>query len=245
MRARRPPAAARHGARAPQERSLTGRAAARFVGSYPRADTPLDPPLPEVALLGRSNVGKSSLLNALVGQRIARTSGTPGKTRMLNVYELQLRGEWCVVPPGATRDAAVPGRAPLTTHHALYVLDLPGYGYAKVSHAERAAFRALLAGVLARPRLTGVVWLLDLRREPSAEDGAMQDTFAAGGVRVLAALTKADKLSRGEGAAHARTLRDALRLDADQVVTTSAKTREGVSELRAAIAGLLEGQERS
>src|SRR5213594_4179642 len=83
MRDVRPCAAARHRAPPPEERSLTD---PRFIGSFPRADVLLDPPLPEVAFVGRSNVGKSSLLNALVGQRIAKISGTPGKTRALNVF---------------------------------------------------------------------------------------------------------------------------------------------------------------
>src|SRR6266702_3481149 len=81
MRHLRPRAAARHRASSSEERSLTD---PKYIGSFPRADTQLDPPLPEVAFLGRSNVGKSSLLNALVGRRIAKTSGTPGKTRALN-----------------------------------------------------------------------------------------------------------------------------------------------------------------
>src|SRR5437867_6473576 len=126
MRDRRPAPAARHRARPPEERSLTAPAPdpePRFVGSFPRADAPLDPPLPEVALVGRSNVGKSSLLNVLAGRKIARVSGTPGKTRLLNVYLMPLlHGEWYV------------GASP---HHAFYFLDLPGYGYSKASKADR------------------------------------------------------------------------------------------------------------
>src|SRR5256885_7113580 len=82
-----------------------------FIGSFPRADVLLDPPLPEVAFVGRSNVGKSTLLNALVGQRIAKTSGTPGKTRALNVFLID------------------------DSH---YFLDLPGYGYARAGKAHRS-----------------------------------------------------------------------------------------------------------
>src|SRR5437773_11606026 len=96
MRHLRPRAAARHRASSAEERSLTD---PKYIGSFPRADAQLDPPLPEVAFLGRSNVGKSSLLNALVGRRIAKTSATPGKTRALNVvlvdesyYSLDLPG---------------------------------------------------------------------------------------------------------------------------------------------------------
>src|SRR5213593_59665 len=95
-----PRAVARDRASPPEERSLTG---ARYIGSFPRADALLDPPLPEVAFIGRSNVGKSSLLNALVGRRIAKISGTPGKTRALNVFLIPTlgSGEWDVGPSGA------------------------------------------------------------------------------------------------------------------------------------------------
>src|SRR5438445_1309135 len=97
-----------------------------FVGSFPRADVPLDPPLPELALIGRSNVGKSSLLNALVGQRIAKVSATPGKTRSLNVFLLDIgSGEWGVVRDGENRPAAARRQVPLPTPHAFYFLDLP------------------------------------------------------------------------------------------------------------------------
>src|SRR5213596_1334215 len=118
-------APARHRAPAPEERSLTD---PQYVGSFPRADAPLDPPLPEVAFIGRSNVGKSSLLNALVGRRIAKTSGTPGKTRMLNVFLI-----------GGSH----------------YFLDLPGYGYARAGQTQRTAFRALVKYALQRERLKG------------------------------------------------------------------------------------------
>jgi GTP-binding protein len=120
-----------------------------------------------------------------------------------------------------------------------YFLDLPGYGYARASKADRAAFLALLRAALVRPRLAGVVWLLDLRREPSADDRVMQDTLAAGGTRVLAAFTKADKLPRGQRLTRARSLRAALALDEDQVVATSAPSGEGITELRDAIADLV------
>src|SRR6267143_761337 len=204
-----PCAVARDRASPPEERSLTD---ARYIGSFPRADALLDPPLPEVAFIGRSNVGKSSLLNALVGRRIAKTSGTPGKTRALNVFLID---------------------------GSYYFLDLPGYGYARAGKAQRAAFRGLLKHALRRERLRGVVWLLDIRHPPSADDRAMQEVLVEGETHVLAALTKGDKLSTGERRTRERELREELELPEDQVVVTSAKTGEGISDLNEAIAGLL------
>src|SRR5882762_8938889 len=211
MRDVRPCAAARHRAPPPEERSLSD---PRFIGSFPRADVLLDPPLPEVAFVGRSNVGKSSLLNALVGRRIAKTSGTPGKTRALNVFLID---------------------------GSYYFLDLPGYGYARAGKVQRAAFRGLLKHALRRERLRGVVWLLDIRHPPSADDRAMQEVLVEGETHVLAALTKGDKLSTGERRTRERELREELELPEDQVVVTSAKTGEGISDLNEAIAGLISG----
>jgi GTP-binding protein len=170
----------------------------------------LAPPLPEIAFIGRSNVGKSSLLNALVGRRIAKVSGTPGKTRALNVFEVD----------------------------GQYFLDLPGYGYARAGKADRAAFRRLLAHALERERLAGVVWLLDIRHAPSVDDRAMQDLLAAGRTDVLAAFTKSDKLPARQRAQREAELRAALELDADQVIVTSVQTGAGITELRQAIGAL-------
>src|SRR5881296_1543619 len=162
-----------------------------FVGSFPRADVALELPLPEVAFVGRSNVGKSSLLNALVGRKIAKTSGTPGKTRALNVFLID---------------------------ESHYFLDLPGYGYARAGKAQRAAFRGLVKHALRRERLRGVVWLLDIRHALSVDDQAMQDVLVQGEIHVLAALTKADKLSAAQRRARERELREESELPEDQVL---------------------------
>jgi len=122
---------------------------------------------------------------------------------------------------------------------SLYLLDLPGYGYARASKGELTAFRGLLNHVVKRPRLVGVVWLLDIRRDPSPEDNAMQDAFAAVGTRVLAALTKGDKLPRGQRLTRATALREALSMTDDQIIVTSAKTGDGIPELREAVAALV------
>src|SRR5206468_2927568 len=120
----------------------------------------------------------------LAGRRIAKISGTPGKTRALNVF-------------------LIPG--PLTP---LYFLDLPGYGYARAGKAQRAAFRGLVKHALRRERLRGVVWLLDIRHALSADDQAMQDALADEATQVLAALTKGDKLSSGKRSTRERELRE-------------------------------------
>ncbi|PYP59608.1 MAG: ribosome biogenesis GTP-binding protein YsxC [Gemmatimonadetes bacterium] len=211
MRHIRPRAAPRHRAPPPEERSLSD---PRYIGSFPRADVLLDPPLPEVAFVGRSNVGKSSLLNALVGRRIAKISGTPGKTRALNVFVID---------------------------ESHYFLDLPGYGYARVGKAQRAAFRGLVKHALRRERLRGVVWLLDIRHALSTDDQAMQDALAEEQTQVLAALTKGDKLSSGKRSTRERELREELGLPEDQVTVTSAKTGAGIADLKEAIAGLISG----
>ncbi len=159
---------------------------------------------------------------------------------MLNVYEIPVkRGEWYVVDPEASRAATPHGQQPRTTHHAFYFLDLPGYGYARAAQTERAAFRHLIRHVIERPRLAGVLWLLDIRREPSEDDRTMQRLFAERGTPVLAALTKSDAVARTARTRRAAELRDALELEEDQMIVTSARKSEGIEELRDAIAGLI------
>jgi len=162
-----------------------------------------------VALIGRSNVGKSSLLNALVGRTgLARVSGTPGKTTLLNAFRLP----------------------------EFYLVDLPGYGFARAGKTARAGYRQLIDRyLLERPTLTGVVWLLDVRHAPSRDDQEMQDLLARSGKPVLVALTKADKLTRSAQAARIREMAVALGLQPDQIQLTSISSRLGISELAASI----------
>ena len=179
------------------------------MGSFPDPLHRLDPVLPEFAFVGRSNVGKSSLLNALTGRRnLARVSSTPGKTQLLNIFHTPL----------------------------CYLVDLPGYGYARASKGERAAYRKLLEKLLThRPTLTGVVWLLDIRHAPSADDGDFHKLLTDSGRPVLAVLTKADKLTRGKRADATRERASELGLEVDQVAPVSAQTGEGIAELGEAL----------
>ena len=123
----------------------------------------------------------------------------------------------------------------------MYFLDLPGYGYARAGKVQRTAFRALVKYALQREWLKGVVWLLDIRHTPSSDDRAMQDVLVEGETHVLAALTKGDKLSVGQRRTREHELRGELELPEDQVVVTSAKTGEGIAELKDAIEDLVRG----
>ncbi len=158
------------------------------------------------------------------------------------MYELQLgRGEKGEGTPASQREPGAGGGVALPTPLSLYLLDLPGYGYARASQAQRAGFRRLVAAALERPGLAGVVWLLDIRHDPSRDDQTMQDTLALAGLPVLAALTKGDKLPWGQRLERRAALQRALGLPADQIVVTSARTGDGLAELRAAVAALAAG----
>ena len=154
---------------------------------------------------------------------------------MLNVFLIPGSGEQRAVRDGPIQSV------PLPPPRSLYFLDLPGYGYSRAGKADRIAFRRLVRHTLHRARLAGVVWLLDIRHEPSADDLTMQDLLAEGETRALAALTKGDKLPRGARRSREQELRTALGLPEDQVIVTSARTGEGIPELREAIAGLIGG----
>jgi GTP-binding protein len=184
-----------------------------FVGSFPDPLVRLEPVLPEVAFIGRSNVGKSSLLNALVGRKgLARVSATPGKTTLLNAFRLP----------------------------AFYLVDLPGYGFARASKSARDSYRTLVTRYLReRPSLVGVAWLLDARHDPSAGDFDMQELLVESGRPVLAVLTKADKLGRAARRGRAQAIARALELPDDQVQVTSSRTGDGMTDLGASILALV------
>src|SRR5262245_19161466 len=163
--------------------------------------------LPEVAVLGRSNVGKSSFINALVGRRkLARTSAHPGKTRRIHFYRLD-------------------GRA--------YLVDLPGYGYAGVSQAERRAWRPLVESYLRRARapLRGALLLIDVRRGPEDEEQDLLGWLAAKSIDARVVLTKADKLRSGALARAAAQTAEALALAPGALACTSAERGSGLRAL--------------
>ena len=164
---------------------------------------------PEIALAGRSNVGKSSLINAFLNRKnLARTSGTPGKTQTLNFYEVN--GEW-------------------------FFVDLPGYGYAKASKEDRARWGRFIESYLSkRKELAGVIQLVDLRHAPMDSDKTMGDWLQHYRIPVLVVGTKADKLPRGQWAKQIKQVRQGLALP-EQVpaVAFSAVTGLGKDELGA------------
>jgi GTP-binding protein len=165
--------------------------------------------LPEVAFLGRSNVGKSALLNRLAGRKqLARTSRTPGKTRLLHFYRVER-----------------PGRE-------LLLVDLPGYGYAKTAKSERERWRKLVEGYLERREsLRAAVLLQDLRRDPSEDETLLLHWLDGREIPALVAVTKIDKLKPMKRGLRLRDLGGSFPVQADWVVPTSARTGEGIDEL--------------
>jgi GTP-binding protein len=198
-----------------------------FAGAIATPGGNVPAPLPQVAFAGRSNVGKSSLINRLLGRtrtRVARVSTHPGKTREINFYRVRASGE-------------VGGLE-------FFLVDLPGYGYARVPAHLRDAWRPLIERYLKdNPRLRGVVQLIDARHGPTEDDLRMIDFLAHLGVPALFVLTKVDKLSRSQRAARIPELARVLGQDEDQVLSFSARTGEGRELLMDALEGLLDRKE--
>ena len=177
--------------------------------------------LPEIALVGRSNVGKSSLLNSLFKQKgVAKVSNTPGKTRLINFFKVTVA-------------------RPQT--QGFYCVDLPGYGYAKVPEASRSRWAPLIESYLTgRKYLWGVIVLLDIRHDPSPLDQKLKDWIKPLGIPVIWVATKADLLPRSKRPEALKRIREALGLlPADAVLTVSAKTGEGQGEILALIQQVL------
>ncbi len=162
--------------------------------------------LPEVAVLGRSNVGKSSLINALLGRkRLARTSKRPGKTRRIHFYRVE---------------------------EEFYLVDLPGFGYAAASLEERRRWKPMVESYLrgSRASLRGAILLVDLRRGPEAEERQLLDWLSAEAIPAAIAFTKSDKLSASRASQALMRLAKEVDLPADRIAAVSSRTgRELVS----------------
>lgn len=192
-----------------------------FAGTVTAPTQPLPGALPEIAFSGRSNVGKSSLINVLLRRtrkKIAHVSATPGKTRALNFYRVNNR---------------------------FFLVDLPGFGYARVPEAMQEKWRALIEAYLGRsPRLRGVVHVIDARHRPAATDRALMAYLAELGVPALFVATKMDKLTRGDRPPHLARIAQDLEVDNERVLPFSSRTGEGRPALLAALEALLEGGSR-
>ncbi len=177
----------------------------------------LAPDLPEVAFSGRSNVGKSSLINKLVARKaLARTSATPGKTATINFYRLD----------------------------TLRLVDLPGYGYAKVSQAEKKRWQGLIQGYFAADRdLRLTLQLVDMRHPPTADDRQMIDFMIETGIPFVVVLTKADKLNKTQRQERWEDFQQEFAgYEGIRLIPFSAVTGEGVEELRDIIVSVTEDE---
>ena len=166
---------------------------------------------PEFAFAGKSNVGKSSLINALMNRKAyARTSSQPGKTQTINFYNI---------------------------NDALYYVDLPGYGYAKVAQEVKAKWGKMIENYLHQsPMLKRVFLLIDIRHEPSVNDKTMYDWIVYNGYQPVIIATKLDKINRSQVQKHMKMVRQALGIGQDvTVIPFSAETKQGRDEIWALI----------
>lgn len=178
----------------------------------------------EVAFAGKSNVGKSSLINALMNRKaLARTSSSPGKTQTINFYGITCRKE------EETQDTK------------LYLVDLPGYGYAKVSQSEKEKWGRMIENYLHSSRqLRAVFLLVDIRHEPSANDRMMYDWILHNGYVPIIIATKMDKLKRSQIQKQVKLVKEGLSVQPGTVVIPfSAQTKQGRDEIWELIAGIL------
>lgn len=200
---------------------------AEFSGAIATPDGRPPGDLPQVAFSGRSNVGKSSLINRLLGRtrtQMARVSASPGKTQEINFF--RVRAE--------TREG----------EREFFLVDLPGYGFARVPKEVRERWGPLIEGYLARAEtLRGVVQLLDARHPPTKEDRSMVRYLAGLRVPTLFVPTKMDKLGRQERARSLERIQNELSLDTDQVLPFSSVTGEGREQLLESLEHLLEAED--
>ena len=174
-----------------------------------------DTEFPEVAFAGKSNVGKSSLINALMNRKsYARTSSQPGKTQTINVYNI---------------------------NDAMYLVDLPGYGYANASPAVKAKWGKMIEKYLRQSaNLKQVFLLVDIRHDPSENDKMMYNWIVDNGFRPVIIATKLDKLKRSQIAKHVKAVRAGLGLKEDDIlIPFSSQTKQGLDELWNTIEGYI------
>lgn len=194
-----------------------------FTGAIARPGAPGPDDLPQVAFSGRSNVGKSSLINRLLGRTrspIARVSGTPGKTQEINFYRVRVGLE--------------------SGDSTFYLVDLPGYGYARAPEEVRKRWRPLIERYLeSAPMLRGVVQLVDARHDPTRDDLQMVEYLASLEVPTLFVLTKIDKLRPSARPAQTGRIVDRLAVESSQVLPFSSQTGEGRDLLLESLSELL------
>lgn len=178
----------------------------KFLKSAVKREDYPPPIYPEVAVVGRSNVGKSSIINAILGRNIAKVSSSPGKTRLINFF---------------------------LVNDNFYFVDLPGYGFAKVSKAEREKWRKMIERYFhTRENLKNVVLLVDSRHKPTQLDIMMKEWLEALGIPFIVVGTKMDKLNQSEKAKAKKVIRETLNLDKNTpIFLTSAKEKTGIEEL--------------
>lgn len=170
--------------------------------------------MPEVAFAGKSNVGKSSLINTMVNRKaLARTSQNPGKTRTINFYNIEEK---------------------------LYFVDLPGYGYAKAPKSEQQKWGKMIEGYLTeRQELRAIIMLVDIRHEPGENDMMMYDWLKHYGHNIIIVATKSDKIKRSQLDKHKKMLKTAFGLEKDDILLPfSSETKSGKDELWAIIEGV-------
>ena len=179
---------------------------------------------PEIAFAGRSNVGKSSLINTvLCRKKLARTSSEPGKTRTVNFYKVRCGVE-------ETPDDVF-----------FYLVDLPGYGYAKTSMQERAKWGPMIEKYLRMSKtLKCVVLLVDIRHDPTGDDRQMYDWIVSAGLTPVVVATKADKLKRSQIDKQLKNIKTVLKTEKDiKVLPFSAETKQGRDELLSIMEGYI------
>lgn len=192
---------------------------AEYIISAVKPEGYPEPNRPELAVAGRSNVGKSSLINKFVNlKKLAKVGGTPGKTQTINFFNMN--DEW-------------------------YLVDLPGYGYAKVSQQTRASWGKMMQTYFrTRETLRGVIQLVDIRHKPTEEDRMMVNTLYENDIPALIVATKADKIARGQRPKYLKIIAETLELeDWKEIIPFSSEDGTGLEELHEAVNHIIYGEQ--